>query len=76
MNMEKQLQKYYKALDNANGVSEIKPLMQAIETYITSLPYKEQQWAEQDFKYYLTKRIQQSEERITKIDYEINAEKV
>lgn len=76
MNMEKQLQKYYNAWDNANGASEITPILQAIETYIASLPLKEQQWAEQDFKYYLSKRIQQSEERITKIDYEINTEKV
>ncbi len=74
MDTEKEIQALYKKLDNANGEQEIKPIMEAIQNYIDALPHKEQERAELDFKYYLTRRLQKSEERIKRIEYEIKTE--
>jgi hypothetical protein len=74
MDTKNKIQALYKKLDNANGEQEIKPIMQAIQNYIDALPNKEQERAELDFKYYFIKRLQQSEERIKRIEYEIKTE--
>lgn len=74
METKNKIQAFYKKLDNANGEQEITPIMQAIQNYIDTLPNKQKEWAEQDFNYYFIKRLQQSEERIKKIEYEIKTE--
>jgi hypothetical protein len=74
MDTKKEIQALYKKLDNANGEQEIKPIMQTIQNYINALSHKEKERAELDFNYYFTRRLQKSEERIKKIEYEIKTE--
>ena len=71
---EEEIQTLYKKLDNASGEQEIKPIMEAIQNYVDALSEKEQEQAELDFKYYFTRRLQKSEERIKRIEYEIKTE--
>ena len=74
MDTKKEIQTLYKKLDNASGEQEIKPIMEAIQNYVDALSEKEQEQAELDFKYYFTRRLQKSEERIKRIEYEIKTE--
>lgn len=71
LQLDIQMKKYYQALDNTNGEEEIKPIMKAMEKFVAELPEKDKVWAEQDFKYYLTKHLQKSEDRLDRLKYEI-----
>ncbi len=63
-----EMNKFFYQLDNANGEAEIAPILANMDNYIDNISdEKAQSFAEESFKYYLTKRIVRLEDDVQRI---------
>ncbi len=66
------LQRLFKKLDKADGEAQIAPVMEEILQCINDLPASQQKRANQEFDYYLAKRVARMENKIEKLKYDFH----
>ncbi len=68
MSSQKQMQYFFYRLDNANGEIEITPILAEMNDFIDGIAdEKEKSFAEQNFKYYFTKRLAHIEDEVNRL---------
>lgn len=68
MNYEQKMQTFFYRLDNANGETEISPILAEMNNFIDGIAdEKEKSFAEQNFKYYFAKRLAHIEDEVNRL---------
>ncbi len=65
MNYEQKMQAFFYRLDNADGETEISPILAEMNAYINTIQDGEiQSLAQESFKYYFAKRLSRIEDEV------------
>lgn len=68
MEYTQKMQTFFYRLDNANGETEISPILTEMNSYIDQLQDKKiQSLAEESFKYYFAKRLARIEDEVNRL---------